>query len=69
MLSTVFGFLAGACAVLVLLAILLTLPALLVAARRPAISAAPAAGCAFAGFVWAMLALALAWMSSALAGQ
>ncbi len=69
MASTVLGFLAGTCATLAALCILLTLPAVLVAARRPAISAAPAAGCAFSGFVWAGLALALSWMSSALAGQ
>lgn len=69
MASTVLGFLSGACAVLAAIAILLALPAVLVAARRPAISAAPAAGCAFSGFVWAVLALALHWMSLALAGR
>lgn len=69
MMSATFGFLAGACALLAATAILLALPAVLLAARRPAISAAPAAGCAFSGFVWAVLALAFHWMSLALAGR
>lgn len=68
MLSTVFGFLAGTCAALAALCALLALPALLVAWRRPMISAAPVAGCAFSGFVWGCLALGFAWASSTLAG-
>ena len=69
MMSATLGTLAGACALLAALCILLALPVALVTARRPALSAAPVAGCAFSGFVWAGLAIVLSWMGSALAGR
>lgn len=66
MASAILGFLAGACA---LLAAVSALAGLVVAALPPRVSSTPALGCAFAGLVWAAWAIALGWMSSALAGQ
>lgn len=69
MASTILGALAGTCALLALLAATGATLALGIAALPPRISTAPAAGCAFAGLVWACVAIALGWLSSALAGQ
>ena len=69
MASAILGFLAGACALLAAVSGIGALAGLVIAAVPPRLSAAPALGCAFSGLVWAAWALALAWMSSALAGQ
>lgn len=69
MASTILGALAGTCALLALLAATGATLALGIAALPPRISTAPAAGCAFAGLLWACVAIALGWLSSALAGQ
>lgn len=69
MASTILGALAGTCALLALLAATGATLALGIAALPPRMSTAPAAGCAFAGLVWACVAIALGWLSSALAGQ
>lgn len=69
MASEVLGFLSGACALLAVVAAIGALAGLVVAALPPRVSNAPALGCAFAGLVWAAWAIALGWMSSALAGQ
>jgi hypothetical protein len=69
MLVSTLDVLAGACAVLAVVCAVPSVLALIVAGRRPAISAAPAMGCAMAGLIWAVLAVGLAWMSSALAGR
>lgn len=69
MASAVLGFLAGACALLAAIAAVGALAGLAVAALPPRVSSAPALGCAFVGLVWAAWAIALAWLSSALAGQ
>ena len=69
MASTILGALAGTCALLALLAATGATLALVVAALPPRVSTAPAAGCAFVGLVWACVAIALGWLSSALAGQ
>lgn len=69
MASAILGFLAGACALLAAISAVGATLALVVAALPPRVSSAPALGCAFAGLVWAAWAIALAWLSSALAGQ
>lgn len=69
MLVSTLDVMAGLCAVLAAVCAIPAVLALIVAGRRPAISAAPAMGCAMAGLIWALLAVALAWMSSALAGR
>lgn len=69
MASAILGFLAGTCALLAAVAAIGALAGLVIAALPPRVSSAPALGCAFAGLVWAAWAIALAWLSSALAGQ
>lgn len=69
MASAVLGFLAGTCAVLAAIAAVGAVAGLVAASLPPRISTAPALGCAFTGLVWAAWAIALSWMSSALAGQ
>lgn len=69
MASAILGFLAGASALLAAVAAIGALAGLVIAALPPRVSSAPALGCAFAGLVWAAWAIALAWLSSALAGQ
>lgn len=69
MASTILGVLAGTCAVLAFLAAAGATIAVVIAARAPRLSIAPALGCAFAGLLWAAWALALGWLSSAFAGQ
>lgn len=69
MASAILGFLAGTCALLAVVAAIGALAGLVVAALPPRVSSAPALGFAFAGLVWAAWAIALAWLSSALAGQ
>lgn len=69
MLTTTLDVMAGACALLAVVCVVASVVGLLVAARAPAISAAPVAGCAMAGLLWAAAAVALAWIGSALAGR
>lgn len=69
MLAASLDVIAGACALLAVVCAVVSVLGLLVAGRAPAISAAPLAACAMAGLIWAVLAVGLAWMSSALAGQ
>lgn len=69
MASSILGALAGASALLAVMAAAGATIALVIAGRAPRLSAAPAMGCAFAGLIWACLAIALGMMSSALVGQ
>lgn len=69
MASTILGALAGTCALLALLAATGATLAVVPALMHPRVSTTPAAGCAFSGLVWACVAIALGWLSSALAGQ
>lgn len=69
MLASTMGVLAGGCAVLAVVCAVGAALGLLVAGRQPVLSTAPVMGCALAGLIWAVLAVGLAWMNSALAGR
>lgn len=68
MLSAMTGFLAGACALLAGLAGALALVALVVAGRPPRLATGCVVAIAACGLVWAVWAIILGYVSSALAG-
>lgn len=69
MASAILGAMAGACALIAAAATLASVLALMVAFLVRRANLAPALGCGFSGLTWGLWAVALQWMSSALAGQ